>query len=120
MKNKLCEYGCGNIANFPPEKGFRTKYCCSKLPSLCPTIKLKNSFVHKPENLSSRIENYTILCDYGCGKIAEFKLIGGKYCCSKTPASCENMKRINFMTHRTTIETLMKKHPYFCEVEKPR
>jgi len=120
MKNKLCEYGCKNEANFPPEKGLRTKYCCSKLPSSCPAIRFKNSFVHRPENLSQKIENNTILCDYGCGKIARFKLIRGKYCCSKTPSSCENMKKINFMVHRTTIETLMKKHPYFCEVEKPR
>jgi|ADurb_Leu_01_Slu_FD_contig_123_10489_length_6204_multi_3_in_0_out_2_4 hypothetical protein len=120
MKNIQCQYGCGNKAIFPPEKGFRTKYCCSKLPATCPAIRMKNSFVHKKENLSKKVKT-NILCEYGCGNVANFELIkGGKYCCSKTPSSCENMKKINFMIHRTTIEILMKKHPYFCEVEKPR
>lgn len=121
MKNIYCQYGCGHKANFSPEKGFRTKYCCSKLPSSCPTVKEKNSLVHKSENLSKNIKTKNILCEYGCEKIANFKLVkNGKYCCSKTPSGCNNIKKINFMVHRTTIEMLTKKHPYFCEIEKPR
>jgi len=36
-----------------------------------------------------------MLCDYGCGKEFKFTLKNGKKCCSKRPAGCEVMKKIN-------------------------
>jgi len=36
-----------------------------------------------------------MLCDYGCGKAANFMLKNGKNCCSKRPAGCEVLKKIN-------------------------
>jgi hypothetical protein len=36
-----------------------------------------------------------MLCDYGCGKKAEFQLKNGKQCCSKRPSGCEVLKKVN-------------------------
>ena len=36
-----------------------------------------------------------MLCDYGCNKEAKFTLKNGKNCCSKRPAGCEVLKKIN-------------------------
>ena len=36
-----------------------------------------------------------MLCDYGCGKPFQFVLKNGKHCCSKRPAGCETLKKIN-------------------------
>jgi Zn finger protein HypA/HybF involved in hydrogenase expression len=36
-----------------------------------------------------------MLCDYGCGKEAVFKLKNGKNCCAKRPAGCEVLKKRN-------------------------
>ena len=36
-----------------------------------------------------------MLCDYGCGKESVHKLKNGKNCCSKRPAGCEVLKKIN-------------------------
>lgn len=36
-----------------------------------------------------------MLCDYGCGKTFNFTLKNGKKCCSKRPAGCEELKKIN-------------------------
>jgi|APGre2960657444_1045066.scaffolds.fasta_scaffold28600_4 hypothetical protein len=36
-----------------------------------------------------------MLCDYGCGKPFQFALKNGKHCCSKRPAGCEVLKKIN-------------------------
>jgi Zn finger protein HypA/HybF involved in hydrogenase expression len=36
-----------------------------------------------------------MLCDYGCNKEANFQLKNGKNCCSKRPAGCDSMKKIN-------------------------
>lgn len=36
-----------------------------------------------------------MLCDYGCSKEAKFQLKNGKNCCSKRPAGCEVLKKIN-------------------------
>jgi hypothetical protein len=80
----------------------------------------KNSISHKSENISKSI-NTLELCEYGCGQIAKFKLINNKkLCCSKTPSGCKKLREVNFQVHKTTIEILKKKHPYFYEVENPR
>jgi len=36
-----------------------------------------------------------MLCDYGCGKESNHILKNGKNCCSKRPAGCEVLKKIN-------------------------
>jgi hypothetical protein len=36
-----------------------------------------------------------MLCDYGCNKKANFTLKNGKHCCSKRPAGCDVLKKIN-------------------------
>ena len=36
-----------------------------------------------------------MLCDYGCGKEATVTLKNGKNCCSKRPASCDVLKKVN-------------------------
>ncbi len=36
-----------------------------------------------------------MLCEYGCGKTAEYQLKNGKFCCSKRPAGCDTLKKIN-------------------------
>ena len=36
-----------------------------------------------------------MLCNYGCGKEANFKLKNGRHCCSIRPAACEELKKIN-------------------------
>ena len=36
-----------------------------------------------------------MLCNYGCGKEANFTLKNGKHCCSTRPAGCQSQKKIN-------------------------
>ena len=36
-----------------------------------------------------------MLCDYGCGKEANYQLKNGKHCCSKRPAGCDTLKQVN-------------------------
>jgi Zn finger protein HypA/HybF involved in hydrogenase expression len=36
-----------------------------------------------------------MLCEYGCGKKAEYQLKNGKFCCSKRPSGCDILKKIN-------------------------
>jgi Zn finger protein HypA/HybF involved in hydrogenase expression len=36
-----------------------------------------------------------MLCEYGCGKQAAFTLKNGRNCCSKRPAGCDTLKKIN-------------------------
>jgi Zn finger protein HypA/HybF involved in hydrogenase expression len=36
-----------------------------------------------------------MLCDYGCGKPSVFTLKNGKNCCSKRPAGCEVLRKLN-------------------------
>jgi 5-methylcytosine-specific restriction endonuclease McrA len=36
-----------------------------------------------------------MLCEYGCGTDAKFELKNGKHCCSKRPAGCAILKKIN-------------------------
>lgn len=47
--DRLCEYGCGKEAKFPPGKG-RKKWCCSKSPNSCPEIRRRNGEVKKGKN----------------------------------------------------------------------
>ena len=36
-----------------------------------------------------------MLCDYGCGKEANYQLKNGKNCCAKRPAGCDVLKELN-------------------------
>jgi Zn finger protein HypA/HybF involved in hydrogenase expression len=36
-----------------------------------------------------------MLCDYGCGKDANYQLKNGKNCCAKRPAGCDILKELN-------------------------
>jgi hypothetical protein len=36
-----------------------------------------------------------MLCNYGCGKESAFILKNGKHCCSKRPAGCPEIKKLN-------------------------
>ena len=36
-----------------------------------------------------------MLCDYGCGKLANFTLKNNKHCCGARPSSCDFQKKIN-------------------------
>lgn len=41
-----------------------------------------------------------MLCNYGCGKEANFILKNGKHCCSARPAGCDELKKINSERNR--------------------
>ena len=55
-----------------------------------------------------------MLCDYGCGKKAEFTLKNGKNCCAKRPAGCEVLKKIN--SERTKAAHDEGRHGYTWNV----
>jgi len=46
---KLCSYGCGKEANYPPGKG-RLKWCCNKSPNSCSENRRKNRETHIGKN----------------------------------------------------------------------
>ena len=67
------------------------KYCCEKYLQQCPSQKVRLD----KQNVGVQITNETLLCDYGCGKIAKFQLKKGKLCCSERPQSCSNIREKN-------------------------
>ena len=115
---QLCDYGCGREAKYYFK--YAKKWCCEKYTSMCPELRKINSNSHK--NISIRIQNTEgRLCEYGCNRVAKYQLVGNKkLCCSKTPASCEKMRKVNWYTHRTTILKIKEKFPFFYLIEKPR
>lgn len=55
MNGNICDYGCGQEANFKLKNG---KYCCSDSHNKCPNMKKKNSFGNKGKKFSNeRKEN---------------------------------------------------------------
>ena len=91
--DKLCHYGCGNIAKYEFMNG---KYCCKNHYSKCNGYKIKEN--RNTKRITSiknkkfhmiKLTNETHLCDYGCGKTAKyfFNLVN-KYCCSKHYLKC--------------------------------
>jgi hypothetical protein len=108
---KLCSYGCGQIAIKQFKNG---KYCCNKTYKSCPTVTDKTTKKirgYKPD--SKLFENKLgIICDYGCGKeaeyIIEFKHYK-KFCCSKNYSSCKsNIKTWNKGLTNETDERVKK------------
>jgi len=156
-----CEYGCDQQALYKMTSG---KWCCSPYYSSCPSMKFKNKW----SLINSRIKNewskdeskfYLLrllvkilrtkskpkFCEYGCGNIAKYKMLSGKWCCSKKYTNCPvNKKKYgspgksNAMYgkkhKKTTIELIRKKriekgfrffkddyekhHPLFCKIEE--
>lgn len=48
-----------------------------------------------------KLENNTEhICSYGCGQLAKYKFVNGKFCCEKIPSMCESLK--NDSTIRAT------------------
>ena len=52
-----------------------------------------------------------MLCNYGCGEEALFKLKNGKYCCQKSSNSCKEFRRKNSNSHKGLLSG--KNHPLF-------
>jgi hypothetical protein len=74
--DKLCDYGCGQIARYKFNNG---KFCCSEFFKQCKTYNKK--IREKPE-----------VCDYGCGKEPKY-FFNNKWCCSEKYYNCEEYKR---------------------------
>lgn len=51
-----------------------------------------------------------MLCNYGCGKEAKYKLKNGKWCCCKSPNSCSKIRNKNSNKHKE--ESIYKECPY--------
>jgi len=77
--NRICEYGCGQIAKFQlPSK----KFCCEDFYMKCSEQRRKNKESNKKGKMALPFENTdNSLCDYGCGQIAKYKFKNGKKCC---------------------------------------
>jgi hypothetical protein len=99
----LCCY-CGKEAKFKFKNG---KFCCEDSRNKCSAMREKNRIgnlgrTHTKEEKDKiskalkgsfrssgiQIDNEFVLCDFGCGQIAKFKLKNGKFCCSKRWFSC--------------------------------
>ena len=99
-KDHMCEYGCGQKANYAPEKG-RKKYCCNAKYQKCPgfakevskqVLKVKKKINTKKKakkSLSIPVSSIDIMCEYGCGQPAAFFFpITKKYCCADNAHKC--------------------------------
>jgi 5-methylcytosine-specific restriction endonuclease McrA len=93
---KLCDYGCGKEAQFYFKSS--NNWCCSKSPSSCSEVKRKISKTLKNSIEFENLDN--ILCDYGCGQKATYKLSNGKMCCNKSQHKCPEVGRKNSEGHK--------------------
>jgi len=113
-----CGYGCGQLAKF--KVGLQEKFCCSESYRKCSSVrklygnpgsknsmygkhhtkesKKKNREKHEGKKTGNRhksckLENTeNILCFYGCGNVAKYKLKNEKLCCSEIQNSCPIIK----------------------------
>jgi hypothetical protein len=53
----------------------------------------------------NKYKEIDMLCDYGCGEEYKFTLKNGKHCCSKRPAGCVILKKINSDGGKKAYET---------------
>ena len=120
MKEHICEYGCGQKANYQFKNG---KWCCEDNWSRCLYTRNKISVINKRFKLKNkynviknRINNewtedqsrfYLVriltkilrqkavfeFCEYGCGQKAIYKQSNGKWCCSKNYRKCPSNKK---------------------------
>ena len=102
----LCDYGCGREAKFQMTSG---KWCCEKHYTKCPSI-LNKTKHYGPKNIPYGKEIINIdnkLCEYGCGKVAKYKLNNGKNCCSESHNSCTGIKHKFIITEIENTEELL-------------
>jgi len=93
----MCDYGCGQVANYPPGKG-RKYYCCSIIYQKCPgfarTVSKKIlEKIRKRKKIrysnSIPVSSPDIICEYGCGQPALFFFPRiKKYCCAYNAHKC--------------------------------
>jgi hypothetical protein len=69
------------------------------------------------EKKVQEIQNTDNLCDYGCGKLAKYKLKSGKYCCTNTYNSCEAMKLKTSLTVKKSWQRDRKKRTFWSSHE---
>jgi len=137
----LCEYGCGQKAKYPPSKG-KKKWSCEKYHSQCPAViekaKKKNTGKKRSKEQITNLKkgrkgkknskpvklknNISILCDYGCGEVANyFFTISKKYCCSDHYTKCKQMKKKTsqrLKNHIVSSETKNKIKKKIIELNK--
>jgi uncharacterized protein YggL (DUF469 family) len=107
--NEIC-CECGKRAIF--YIGKKKKPYCSDRIQKCPVNHKKS--VEKWLNKSNIKTDH--LCDYGCGKVAKYVSISGKYRCSKNHASCPEIRKRNSETNKIkqnlprSEETKRKQH----------
>lgn len=99
MQNIICPI-CNKSMNM---NGIGKHFICKhniKYSDYCITNNIPISKVakYKRKKITKQVQhivNSNILCEYGCGNIANFILRNGKYCCSKSSNSCNGMKLKN-------------------------
>jgi 5-methylcytosine-specific restriction endonuclease McrA len=103
MSEKLCDYGCGQLAKYKFKNG---KVCCSANSCSCPNEKQKNSMRCLNKDKPEIFENpENLLCDYGCGEIAKFQFKNGRICCSNHIGKCKTER------DKTSEASIGMKHP---------
>jgi len=91
----LCDYNCGNLANYLLKFKNISKYCCKEYFIQCNSITSKNlPKQHGHYTLYKKIDTDKI-CSFGCNKKANFKLKNGRYCCSDHFSKCEGYENPN-------------------------
>ena len=118
LKNKLCDYGCENKAEYELSNGL---LCCNESVNSCLNMKKKNSDGNKGKiqiyTKPIKIENpENLLCDYGCGLRAEYGFSNGNIYCNEHWILCPAKKHL--VTY--SIEQWYEKYPTFAREEELR
>ena len=111
---RICEYGCGREAKFPPRKGMR-KWSCSKNPNSCPAKRKENSIQKEKEwkDPNSGL-NSDLRRDKQSDKMKELR---------EDPDSEYNSdlyKEKMSISTKLTIEQIKERHPFFSDIEEMR
>ena len=93
----LCQFGCGQLAKY---KFKHNKLCCEKYVNSCKSVKgrMSKSMSGKTSKGNKFENNSGILCEFGCGQLAQYKFELGKYCCSEIWESCPEARLKNTKT----------------------
>jgi len=110
----LCDYGCGQEAKYQFKNG---RWCCSKSFDTCPaTIQKRlgsnNPFYGKKHSeetkkkirdfheqkriikeLNKKVKEKPLLCEYGCGQEAKYRMSNDKWCCEPKRSKCPNVRK---------------------------
>jgi hypothetical protein len=54
-----------------------------------------NGLLSEQKNEKIQLDEEKEICDYGCGSLAKWKLVNGKYCCSENTNSCPAVREKN-------------------------